>query len=95
MSEDDRIRWDATYSSRRGPAGEPTPPPAFAAHTDAFPVRGTALDLACGQGLGSVWLARRGLDVWGIDVSAIAIEQATELAARCGVASRCRFDVVD
>lgn len=95
MSEDDRIRWDATYSSRRGPAGEPTPPPAFAAHTDAFPVRGTALDLACGQGLGSVWLARRGLDVWGIDVSAIAIEQATELAARYGVASRCRFDVVD
>ncbi|MDF3338107.1 class I SAM-dependent methyltransferase [Mycolicibacterium septicum] len=95
MSEKDRVRWDAAYTSRGGPAGEPAPPPAFAAHTDAFPARGTALDLACGQGLGSVWLARRGLDVWGVDVSAIAVEQATELAARCGVASHCRFDVVD
>jgi SAM-dependent methyltransferase len=95
VSEDDRIRWDVTYTDRSEPAGEPAPPPAFAAHTDAFPVAGTALDLACGQGLGSVWLARRGLDVWGIDVSGIAIEQATRLAERCGVADRCRFDVVD
>lgn len=43
----------------------------------------------------SVWLARRGLDVWGVDVSTIAIDQARELAARSDVGDRCRFEVVD
>ena len=60
-----------------------------------FPTAGHALDLACGQGLGAVWLARRGMDVWGFDVSPVAIGQARDLARRCGVGDRCRFDVVD
>jgi SAM-dependent methyltransferase len=51
--------------------------------------------LACGQGLGTVWLARRGLNVWGLDVSPVAIAQARELAERNCVGDRCRFDVVD
>jgi SAM-dependent methyltransferase len=42
-----------------------------------------------------VWLAQRGLDCWGIDVSAVAVGLARELAERAGVADRCRFDVVD
>ena len=42
-----------------------------------------------------MWLARRGLQVHGIDVSPVAIEQAVELAARRGVSDRCRFGVVD
>lgn len=33
--------------------------------------------------------------MWGIDVSPVAITQATQFAARNGVAQRCRFDVVD
>ena len=64
-------------------------------HADVFPTAGTALDLACGQGLGAVWLARRGLDVLGLDISPVAISQARDLAARSGVGDRCRFDVVD
>jgi protein-L-isoaspartate O-methyltransferase len=40
-------------------------------------------------------LARRGLRVWGVDVSAVAIAQARQLAADHGVAERCRFDVAD
>jgi SAM-dependent methyltransferase len=35
------------------------------------------------------------LDVLGVDVSAVAIEQARALAASAGVAQRCRFDTVD
>jgi SAM-dependent methyltransferase len=42
-----------------------------------------------------VWLARRGLEVWGVDVSPVAIGLARELAERSGVGGRCRFDVVD
>ncbi|MHC9293853.1 class I SAM-dependent methyltransferase [Mycobacterium sp. LTG2003] len=95
MSEQDRARWDATYADRRAPVAEPALPPVFAAHESALPMAGSALDIACGPGLASVWLARRGLDVWGVDVSAVAIGHAEALAARYGVADRCRFDAVD
>lgn len=94
MSERDRIRWDDRYLNRP-PDGEPGPPSSFVSYETLFPYAGTALDLACGQGQGSVWLARRGLDVWGLDVSAVAIDHARALADRCGVAERCRFDAVD
>jgi SAM-dependent methyltransferase len=42
-----------------------------------------------------VWLARRGLDVWGFDISPVAIGQARDLARRAGVGDRCRFNVAD
>ena len=42
-----------------------------------------------------MWLARRGLRVWGCDVSPAAISQARDLAHRNGTGDRCRFDVVD
>jgi SAM-dependent methyltransferase len=71
------------------------PPRLLAEHASLFPSSGHALELACGQGGASVWLARRGLDVWGLDVSSVAIERARELAGRGDVGHRCRFDVVD
>ena len=92
MSEKDGVRWDAVYADRESDAG-PALPRVFAGQADRFPVTGTALDVACGSGPGSVWLARRGLHVWGVDVSAVAIGQARQAAARHGVAGRCRFDV--
>jgi 2-polyprenyl-3-methyl-5-hydroxy-6-metoxy-1,4-benzoquinol methylase len=60
-----------------------------------FPTAGQAIDLACGQGLGSVWLAHRGLQVWGLDISEVAINRARDLARRNGVGDRCQFDVFD
>lgn len=96
MTREDRCRWDERYASQ-GPAlaGAAEPPGVFATYAEAFPTTGRALDLACGQGLGTVWLARRGLNVWGLDVSPVAIAQARDLAVRNGVGDRCRFDVVD
>ncbi|MGH3961575.1 class I SAM-dependent methyltransferase [Mycobacterium sp.] len=96
MTDEDRIRWDKTYT-RQGPASvnPGDPPVVFAPYRDVFPASGRALDLACGQGLGAVWLARRGLDVWGLDVSLVAIGGARDLAHRAGVDDRCRFDVID
>lgn len=96
VTGEDRRRWDERYVGKGSPPANAAGPPAvFAAHADAFPTTGLALDLACGQGLGTVWLARRGMDVWGLDVSAVAIGQARDLAQRSGVANRCRFDVID
>ena len=96
MTDKDRVRWDKRYASR-GPAPVVAvgPPPVFASFDAMVPTAGHAVDLACGQGLGAVWLARRGMDVWGFDVSPVAIGQARDLARRSGVGDLCRFDVVD
>ncbi len=53
------------------------------------------LDIACGRGEGAAWLASRGLDYWGIDVSPVAIEMARELLSSYPYADRCRFEVWD
>ncbi len=96
MTEEDRLRWDGRYESLGpAPVGAVEPPSFLAPHADVFPTSGQALDLACGQGLSAVWLARRGLQVWGLDISAVAIGHARDLARRSGVGDRCRFDVFD
>lgn len=93
MADQDRVRWDDRYADREpGPIGPPT---VFADFENAFPVKGLALDLACGQGAASVWLALRGIEVLGVDVSPVAIARARELATRNGVEDRARFEVVD
>lgn len=94
MSEKDRIRWDAAYTDGDPDAG-PALPQVFRGHADLFPVAGSALEVACGTGRAAVWLARRGLHVWGLDVSGVAITRARKSAVRHGVAERCRFDVAD
>jgi len=53
------------------------------------------MDLACGRGEAAVWLAVRGMHVWGVDVSPVAVDLARALAARFTTADHCRFDIVD
>ena len=94
--DEDRRRWDERYADTEPPSvGGVAPPGVFADYAEEFPTTGRALDLACGRGLGTVWLALRGLDVWGMDISPVAIGQARDLARRSGVGDRCRFDVLD
>lgn len=96
MTREDQRRWDERYTGK-GPAsgGAVGPPGAFAAFADLFPTTGRALDIACGRGFAAIWLAQRGLQVVGLDVSAVAIGQARELARHSGVDESCLFDVVD
>ncbi|MCV7281697.1 class I SAM-dependent methyltransferase [Mycolicibacterium flavescens] len=96
MSEQDRVRWDECYLNQAPPdVSAVRRPQVFAPFEAEFPAEGRALDIACGLGAASVWLARRGLDVWGVDISRKAIDHARELANRVGVGKRCRFVVVD
>lgn len=46
---------------------------------------GRALDIGCGTGTNSVWLAEQGFDVTGIDVAPLAIHRAEERAKAAGV----------
>lgn len=96
MTESDATRWNARYRPAPPAAlDERFPLAVFSAFEAHFPRRGLCLELACGQGRAAVWLARRGMEVHGVDISAVAIGQARELAARYGVAARCHFSVAD
>jgi 2-polyprenyl-3-methyl-5-hydroxy-6-metoxy-1,4-benzoquinol methylase len=48
---------------------------------------GRALDLACGEGQNSIWLATLGWETTGVDFSSVAIEKAKARATRDGVAA--------
>ena len=93
MTAEDRVRWDERYADAAPPV--PHIPELFADHIELFPTSGLALDVACGTGSGSLWLAERGLEVAGFDVSSAAIAVANETAVRLGLSARCRFHVTD
>jgi SAM-dependent methyltransferase len=93
---EDRRRWDERYAARaQVPVAAVEPPGLLAAYAEEFPTTGQALDVACGPGTGSVWLAQRGMNVLGLDVSPVAVGLAQDLARRAAVGDRCRFKVVD
>lgn len=99
MSEADRRHWDERYAEA-GMApleeGDSNPPPPVFAHVEhLFPTEGRALEIACGRGRGVAWLARRGLEVWGVDASPVGIDLARRLVEAYGVADRCHLAVHD
>jgi SAM-dependent methyltransferase len=53
---------------------------------DAAP--GRALDLGCGEGADAIWLASRGWQVTGVDISGVALGRAAAQAEAAGVAER-------
>jgi SAM-dependent methyltransferase len=96
MTEEDRRRWDTRYAEDGlAPVRDPIAPPIFAPFEDLFPTEGRALEVACGRGKAALWLASRGMDVYGVDVSPTAILLARELLSRSGYAERARFEVFD
>ncbi|MFF8844114.1 methyltransferase domain-containing protein [Streptomyces sp. NPDC015127] len=76
--------WDARYSeSERIWSGNPN----TALVREATGLRpGTALDLGCGEGADTIWLAQRGWRVTATDISAVALERAARHAEEAGVA---------
>ena len=52
-----------------------------------------ALDIGCGTGDNSIWLAQKNFDVIGLDTSEIAIKKAIEKAAEAKV--KCTFKLVN
>ncbi len=57
--------------------------------------RGTILDAGCGTGENALFLASRGLEVWGVDFAAAAIERARDKARQRGLVEACTFVVLD
>jgi len=64
------------------------PQRAFVALADAGYIRSPVLDVGCGSGELSLYLARQGHDVLGVDFSPAAIERAREKANYRGIPAR-------
>src|SRR5262245_65285002 len=47
-----------------------------------------ALEIGCGTGTNSVWLAQQGFDVTSVDVAPLAVERAGQRATSAGVKVR-------
>ena len=80
MSDEDRQRWNERY--REGAYQFREHPSAVLLDWQDSLTGRTALDLACGRGRNTLHLATLGFDVDAIDVSDIAIQQATHRANR-------------
>lgn len=83
--DEDRERWDRRWAELGPQQTGPRMPDVLAAHRELLtdvPTAGTALDLACGLGAQTLWLAARGLSVTALDVSAVAIDALDASADR-------------
>ena len=68
MAIKDQKRWDARYSKRLGGAD---PSPVLQKYW-SFATIGSALDIACGNGRNSLFLADKGFRVDAVDISTVA-----------------------
>lgn len=84
MDQDTAAFWDERYRTQeavpeRGPAGF------LVENLHLLPPAGAVLDIAMGSGRNALFLAARGYEVTGIDVSPVAAERCREEAARLGL----------
>ncbi len=93
MADVDRERWDARHEAAG--AAEVGPPDGIAEAHVELPASGRALDVACGRGGQTVWLARRGLSVIALDVSPVAVEATVRLASEHAVGQTVDARVAD
>lgn len=80
------LEWEARYASRERLWSGAVNPLLPEIAEGAQP--GRALDIGCGEGADLLWLAERGWEVVGVDVSATAIERYLEGARLIGAQNR-------
>ena len=82
-AETDKERWNEKYSGDTYRFGK-DPIPYLVEHLDRLP-KGKALNLAMGEGRNGVFLATKGFQVTGLDISEKGLEKAQALAKAQGV----------
>lgn len=80
---DPRERWNSVFAKKEQLANPE--PNTFLVSMLKGRKPGRALDIGMGQGRNSVWLAKQGWDVTGLDISDVAIGLALEQANAAGV----------
>ena len=86
--------WNDSYASGQLPWDTGQPEPLLVEFINAGGIKpARTLEIGAGTGTNAIWLAERGFDVLGIDVSPLAVERAhTKLKGR---PLGCRFDTLD
>ena len=92
MNQGDEKRWDQKWTER---AGKPYHPNPLLVNNEALLSGGRALDLACGLGQNSIWLAGHGYQVIGVDISGVALGMAISDAKKAGLSDRLLFAQMD
>lgn len=91
LSQTDKDRWDARY--RSGAYQARRHPSALLAYwlerLEFTSAPGKAVDIACGAGRNSLYLARRGWRVDAIDISAVALERLRTVAEAENLSINC------
>ena len=78
---DEAAFWERHYRRRRGGGGRASP---LLVETAGPLPPGVALDLGCGAGGDTMWLARRGWRVTAVDISDTAVARVRDRAAEFG-----------
>jgi len=85
--EADRIKWNQRFGSEDTYLGE-RPSPLLSREIERIQRLAPgkrALDIACGEGRNSVFLAQHGFQVTGLDISDVGLAKAARRAAEAGV----------
>src|SRR5579864_3082421 len=86
--------WNEKYASGQLPWDTGVPEPLLVEFVNAGGVGPSrTLEVGAGTGTNAIWMAERGFDVLGVDVSPLAVERAH--AKMEGHALRCRFAALD
>lgn len=85
--------FEWAYQNGKPPWDIGRPQPPFVRLAEQGAIAGAVLDVGCGTGENSLYLASRGLDVTGVDAAPTAIARAGEKAAARG--TRATFLVAD
>lgn len=83
--DDAELFWESHYGARR--AGGERANPLLVETAGPLPP-GAALDLGCGAGGDTLWLAQRGWQVTAVDISRTAVDRVRARAHELGVGSR-------
>jgi len=87
MSQQDQIKWDKKFSEKT----ELLKPREASQYLKKLELKGKdkiALDLACGAGRHSLYLAKQGFKVFALDISEVALRAVDALVEKEGVAAQ-------
>ncbi len=86
--------WNESYASGQLPWDTGQPEPLLVEFVASSGVKpGPTLEIGAGTGTNAIWMAERGFDVLGVDVSPLAVERAC--AKMEGRSLPCRFEALD
>lgn len=89
-----RPSWNESYASGELPWDTGQPEPLLVEFiTSGAVTPGPTLEIGAGTGTNSIWMAKRGFDVLGLDVSPLAVERAQAKMERGALC--CRFVACD